>query len=98
MRTVCLARSRSIPSLRHLLAYIKSLPCGKRLLSCLSIPKKSRPASPNNFRPVALTSHVIKSFEKNHQNHDHDQYTLSIRSPAICISAWERGGGCTLSS
>ena len=28
------------------------------------VPKKSRPASPNDFRPVALTSHVMKSFEK----------------------------------
>ena len=30
------------------------------------VPKKSRPASPNDFRPVALTSHVMKSFENNH--------------------------------
>ena len=28
------------------------------------VPKISRPASPNDFRPVALTSHVMKSFEK----------------------------------
>ena len=30
----------------------------------MSVPKKSRPAIPNDFRPVALTSHVMKSFEK----------------------------------
>ena len=28
------------------------------------VPNKSRPPSPNDFRPVALTSHVMKSFEK----------------------------------
>ena len=28
------------------------------------VPKKSRPASPNDLRPVGLTSHVMKSFEK----------------------------------
>ena len=57
--------------------------------------KKSRPASPNDFRPVALTSHVMKSFENNHQNHDHVPYRPSFRSPVICILAWERGGGCS---
>ena len=30
----------------------------------MPVPKKSRPAIPNDFRPVALTSHVMKSFEK----------------------------------
>jgi len=58
----------STPSFRPRLAYRKSLPCGKRLLSY--IPKKYRPASPNDFRPVALISEVMKSFEKTHQNHD----------------------------
>ena len=37
----------------------------------MPIPKKSRPASPNGFYPVALTSHAMKSFEKKLYNHDH---------------------------
>ena len=30
------------------------------------VPKKSRPASPNDFRPVALTSHVMKKQTATH--------------------------------
>ena len=42
----------------------------------MPVPKKLRPASPNDFRPVALTSHVMKSFDKDHQKHDLDPYHL----------------------
>ena len=37
--------------------------CIKRSI-VVPVPKKSRPVIPNDFRPVALTSHVMKSFEK----------------------------------
>ena len=59
----------STPSIRPVLAYRPTL---WETSIVVPVPKKSRPASPNDFRPVALTSHVMKSFEKNNQNHDHD--------------------------
>ena len=59
------------------------------------LPKKAHPVIPNDFRPIDLTSHVMKSFEKNHQNHDYEQHSPSSRPSAIPISAWERGGGCS---
>ena len=59
------------------------------------VPKKAHPVIPNDFRPIALSSQVMKSFEKNHQNHDYEPHSPSSRPSAICISAWERGGGCS---
>ena len=59
----------------------------------MPVPKTSRPGRPNDCRPVALTSHVMKSFAFFLQNHDHEPYRPSVRSSVICISAWERGGG-----
>ena len=38
------------------------------------VPKKSCPASPNDFRPVALKSHIMKS-------HDHDPYRPFFQIP-----------------
>ena len=61
----------------------------------IPVPKKAHPVIPNDFRPIALTSQVMKSFEKNHQNHDYEPHSPSSRPSAICISAWERGGGCS---
>ena len=46
---------------------------------CRSCPKKAHPVIPNDFRPIALTSHVMKSFEeKNHQNHDYEPHPLQF--------------------
>ena len=80
----------STPSIRPLLAYRKALPCGKLLLS------KSHSTNPNDFRPVALTSHIMKSFDKIIKTMIMTRRDrLSLRSSAIRISAWERGGGCS---
>lgn len=37
----------------------------------VTLTKSSRPKVLNDFRPVALTSVVIKVFEKNHQKSDY---------------------------
>ena len=76
-----MCHSASTSSSRSLSAYRKSLPYGKR------------PASPNDFHPVALTSHLMKSFENFLQNHDHEPYSPSSKPYTICISAWEKSGG-----
>ena len=62
---------------------------------CLYCSQKTHPVIPNDFRPIALTSHVMKSLEKNNQNHDYEPHIPSSRLSAICISAGERGGGCS---
>ena len=47
------------------------------------VPKKSRPASPNDVRPVVGVA-CNEGLYKHHQYQDHDP---SFRSSAICISA-----------
>ena len=43
---------------------LRKIPTLWKMSIVVPVPKKSRPASPNDFRPIALTSHVMKSFEK----------------------------------
>ena len=43
---------------------LQKVPTLWKMSIVVPVPKKSRPSSPNDFRPVALTSHVMKSFEK----------------------------------
>ena len=43
---------------------LQNVPTLKKTSIVVPVPKKSRPANPNDFRPVALTAHVMKSFEK----------------------------------
>ena len=43
---------------------LQKIPTLLKTLTVIPVPKKPRPASPNDFHPVALTSHVMKSFEK----------------------------------
>ena len=38
-----------------------------KLSTVIPIPKKDNPKLPNDFRPIALTSLVMKTLEKNHQ-------------------------------
>ena len=51
---------------------LQKVPTLWKTSSVVPVPKKSRPASPNDFLPVVSTSHVMKSFKKYHQNHDPD--------------------------
>ena len=43
---------------------LQKVPTLSKTSIVVPVPKKSRPASPNDFRPVALTSLIMKSFEK----------------------------------
>ena len=42
---------------------LQKIPTLLKTPTVIPVPKKHRPASANDFRPVALTSHVMKSFE-----------------------------------
>ena len=64
---------------------LQKIPTLWKTSTVIPVPKKPRPASPNDFRPVALTSHVMKGFEKivktmimNRTVHLLDPYNLCI--------------------
>lgn len=52
------------------------------------IPKKAKPDSLNDYRPIALTSLVMKAFEK-----EIKKYIMTV-AVAVCISRWERCRWC----
>ena len=74
---------------------LHTIPILWKTSTVVPVPKKAHPVIPNDFRPIALTSHEMKSFEKNHQNYDYEPHSPSSRPSAISISAGERGGGCS---
>ena len=43
---------------------LQKIPTLWKTSTVIPVPKKPRPASPNDFHPVALTSHVMKCFKK----------------------------------
>ena len=50
---------RSLDILKHLFNLLQSQ--GKVIVL---VPKESHPCSPNNYRPIALTSHIMKILER----------------------------------
>ena len=62
-RGVLLGVSR-VTVLFHASFSLQKVPSLWKTSIVVPVSKKSCPGSPNDFRPVALTSHVMKSFEK----------------------------------
>ena len=67
---------------------LQKIPTLWKTLIILSVPKKSRSSSPNDFHTVALTSHIIENFEKIIKTMIMTR-TRIYRSFVIYISFWE---------
>ena len=59
------------------------------------VPKKSSSCNPKWFSSYRFDIAGNEEFWKNHQNHDYEPHSPSSRPSAICVSAWERGAGCS---
>ncbi|KAK1793839.1 hypothetical protein P4O66_001566 [Electrophorus voltai] len=63
---------------------LRIVPSSFKRSTIVPVPKKPRPSDLNDYRPVALTSVVMKCFEKLFR--DHHIFTASLHGPtAVCI-------------
>ncbi|CAM4735486.1 unnamed protein product [Leuciscus chuanchicus] len=61
--------------------------------SCVvPVPKTSHPKDLNSYRPVALTSHLMKTLER--LVLQHLRSTVGPSMDPVCLQAQHRGGGC----